>query len=258
MPGLTARMSVPLTASALAASPATSGERTPLVPVEALTSSREGNGDPNARRAETLSTAETDKLLAEVLARHTQSFEAADAFDDLNHGLLLAREKGEQVPCVGPGAEAWTSEEATDQELAADLCLLCPVFALCQRYADVAKPKAGTWAGVTRDKARTVSPEWIARKARSAARRERRELRELRKRRGESVGTRRWNPGARDCTCGCGGRTKGGFYLPGHDSTHLVALVTGVRAGALEPEEALAEVAHSEKLQAKLAARVRH
>lgn len=30
---------------------------------------------------------------------------------------------------------------------------------------------------------------------------------------------------ARDCTCGCGGQTKGGKFLPGHDSRYLSALV---------------------------------
>jgi hypothetical protein len=66
----------------------------------------------------------------------------------------------------------------------------------------------------------------------------------------------KWTPGARACTCGCGGTTRGGRYLPGHDSRHLAALRTDVRSRALTVEGALAEVAHSERLQAKLRAQL--
>lgn len=171
-----------------------------------------------------LSTAQTEKLIQDVLARHTQSFAAADAFDDLSHALLLAREKREEVPCVGPGAEAWTSEDATDQELAADLCLLCPVFAMCQRYAEAAKPQAGTWAGVTK-----TSPGHVERtqyRAYSGA----------------------------GCRCGCGSTPRTSVYLPGHDSRHLSVLLAAVRDGSLSTTSARGELAHSERLQAKLLA----
>jgi hypothetical protein len=34
-----------------------------------------------------------------------------------------------------------------------------------------------------------------------------------------------------ECLCGCGGRTKGGRFLPGHDAKLKKALVAGARAG---------------------------
>lgn len=233
-------------ALALVASPATRGGATPLRAVPGHTSSREGTGDPSAGRSRptspSLTSAQTDKMLADVLARHTQSFEAADAFDDLNHALLLSRERGDEVPCLGPGADAWTSEDLEEQQVAADLCLDCPmsVFAVCQRYAEAAKPMAGTWAGVAHDE------PW--RKPRAQ---------------GEQVASApRPAPIPRpagtglDCTCGCGGTTKGGWYLSGHDSLHLAALIGRVRKRSLTVDGALAEVAHSERLTAKLAARL--
>lgn len=230
------------------ASPATSHPVTLLPGSTDNASSPEGApeaGDTASRPA--LTAAQTDKLIEDVLARHTQSFEALDAFEDLSHGLLLAREERQEVPCLGPGADAWTSDDTTDQELAADLCLLCPVFALCQRYADEADPGAGTWAGVTRNRDRRISPEWAARKARGTTGRGADRAR----RRAANAG-RRWNPGQRDCTCGCGGVTKGGWYLSGHDSRHLASLRRSIRSGSITLDAALAEVGHSERLQAKL------
>lgn len=34
-----------------------------------------------------------------------------------------------------------------------------------------------------------------------------------------------------ECLCGCGGRTKGGRFLPGHDAKLKKALVADARAG---------------------------
>ncbi|GAA3020190.1 hypothetical protein [Microbacterium dextranolyticum] len=251
MRGLAAGTSVPATASALEGSPANSWAVTLLPGPTGTASSPEDKRDPREGHSEPPTTAQTDKLVAEALARHTQSFQAGEAFDDLNHALLLARERREEVPCVGPGAEAWTSEDYTDQDIAADLCLLCPVFALCQRYADAAQPGAGTWAGVTRG----VSPMERRRHAIAEAREQRRARPRKPSDRPSRVG-RSKNPGARDCTCRCGGTTRGGFYLPGHDSQHLSVLVASVQAGQLTEDEALAEVAHSAPLTAKLAVRI--
>lgn len=56
----------------------------------------------------------------------------------------------------------------------------------------------------------------------------------------------------RPCTCGCGETTGGGLYRPGHDARHVSALTKQVRAGELTLDKARAEVAHSDKLVAKL------
>lgn len=145
------------------------------------------------------STSETDRLLAQVVAAHTQSDDAIDAYDSLNNAILLAREGGNEVLCLGAGREAWTSDDPVDQELAADLCLLCPVFERCQTYAETAHPQSGTWAGMTRSPAR--SPRVLTRHPRIV------------------IAAKTPAPdGGRACTCGCGGHTRGGRYLPGHDS----------------------------------------
>ena len=43
----------------------------------------------------------------------------------------------------------------------------------------------------------------------------------------------------KNCVCGCGGTTKGGDFLPGHDARHKSALFREARAGNAE---ALAEI----------------
>lgn len=254
MGGLPAGTSVPATASALQASPANSQTVTLLPGLTDTASSPETVRKAGEDHSRGLTAAHTDKLIEEVLARHSQSFEAVDAFDDLSHGLLLAREKRQEVPCLGPGAEAWTSEDPTDQELAADLCLLCPVFTLCQRYADAAEPEAGTWAGVTRE------PSGQERRRRAIAEAHERTRRGM-ARRQPGAKTARVAPPVRtdsslDCTCGCGGTTRGGYYLAGHDSRHLARLRADVRSRALTVEAALAEISHSERLRAKLRAQL--
>lgn len=248
MGGLAAGMSVPATASVLQASPANSHPVTLLPGLTDNASSPEVVREAGETRpgpiGRALTTAQTDKLVEEVLARHTQSFEALDAFEDLNHGLLLARENGEQVPCLGPGADAWTSDDATDQELAADLCLLCPVFTLCQRYADVANPRAGTWAGVTRQ------PSVKERRYSRIAEANERRLSKSSPGRSDRAEYRVYS--GEGCRCSCGGTPRTSVYLPGHDTRHLSALLAGVRDGSLSTNSALGELAHSERLQAKL------
>lgn len=59
----------------------------------------------------------------------------------------------------------------------------------------------------------------------------------------------------RDCTCGCGGQTKGGRFLPGHDSKYLNYLVAQSDKGLGESALALAAQV-SEAFAAKLAKRV--
>jgi hypothetical protein len=55
-----------------------------------------------------------------------------------------------------------------------------------------------------------------------------------------------------ECRCSCGGTTKGGKYLPGHDSRHLAA----VQNLPATRDEKLAIFADSPALQAKLAKRL--
>lgn len=46
--------------------------------------------------------------------------------------------------------------------------------------------------------------------------------------------------------------TRGGWYLSGHDSQHLSALLVAVRSGRMSLDAAVADLAHSERLQSKL------
>ena len=39
----------------------------------------------------------------------------------------------------------------------------------------------------------------------------------------------------KDCACGCGGRTKGGTWLPGHDAKHAAKTAQGERKNAPKP-----------------------
>lgn len=171
--------------------------------------------------------------------------ETGAAYDDLNHALLLAKERGQEVPCVGPGSELWLSDDYEDQQLAADRCWDCPAIRLCKGYADLAKVSTGTWGGETRDHARRLSDAPGARR-----------FRDLKAQQARGAGFRadRPEPVGRDCRCRCGGTTRGGRYLPGHDSQHLSELLIGVRGDHISLDAALAEVADSERLQAKLLA----
>lgn len=278
-------MSVPAAASPLVASSGTRDGRTLLRAVPGPERSQETArevGTGHSRPAGLgLSTRETDKLIAEVFARHTQGVEAVEAFDDLNHALLLAREKGQEVPCLGPGAEAWTANDWEEQAVAADRCLDCPAMLLCKQYADLAKVNAGTWGGVTRDPA---NPRALRRRnacpkghdltqpgavkitsrgwRRCAACRDESDRRAERRRLGRA-GVRPRPQGAtgpapkrRDCACECGGKTRGGRYLPGHDARHLARLARYVEAGAMARDRAWMALAESPNLQARLLARL--
>ena len=66
--------------------------------------------------------------------------EAGGALDDLHHALLLAHERGQEIPCQGSGFAAWTSDDYDDQQVAADRCFDCPAMLLCERYRALAKP----------------------------------------------------------------------------------------------------------------------
>lgn len=269
MGGLAAGTSVPLTASALVASPTTSGERTLLVPVETLTSSREAPREAGERATEA-------HALGFALTGTTGA-----AYDDLNHALLLAHERGQEVPCRGTGSELWTSDDPDDQVVAADRCYDCPALLLCKAYADLAKESTGVWGGELRDPVtrkltlctkglhditqpgavRVNSRGWKQCLACRATSNERYEARRATRepRRPRPIRARVQHAAkstGRACACGCDGRTRGGRYLPGHDARHIGQLVKYIRAGAITESRALHSLAETPLLQAKLAARL--
>lgn len=213
-------MSIPTAVSPSEASPVTSGVRPLLHAVPASARPRE-----TPRNA----AADTRKAERELAAMLGVNDAAGWAYADLNHALLLAHERGQEVPCQGPGGEAWTSDDYEDQQIAADRCLDCPAMLLCERYRALAKPTGGTWAGVTSDPARKPRDPRRAPRVRPLA------------------------VGRAGCLCGCGEQPKKARYLPGHDSQHLSTLLDAVRSGRMSVDEALAELAHSERLGAKLA-----
>jgi len=59
-------------------------------------------------------------------------------------------EVGGAVPCRGRNADWWTSNNAEHREAAAYRCAGCPITMHCARYAEAAREKFGTWAGVDR------------------------------------------------------------------------------------------------------------
>ncbi len=58
-----------------------------------------------------------------------------------------------------------------------------------------------------------------------------------------------------ECRCSCGGVTKGGAYLPGHDARHISEVYKSAMATGQSVEDALAIFADKPALQAKLAKR---
>lgn len=188
-------------ALALAASPATRDGRPPLQAVPGLARSRKtlrGAGET-----------------------------AEGLYDDLHHALLLAKERGEQIPCFGSDRDAWVSDVRADRKLAAGKCADCPALVMCGEYANFTNPEGGVWGGKPRGVGRIEPPANPP------------------------------FPKARRCSCGCGDWTKGGRYLPGHDARHLARLVKYIRAGAISEAGALKALADTPALQAKLARHIR-
>lgn len=58
-----------------------------------------------------------------------------------------------------------------------------------------------------------------------------------------------------ECRCSCGGMTKGGAYLPGHDARHISEVYKTAMATGQSIDDALAIFADKPALQAKLAKR---
>lgn len=57
--------------------------------------------------------------------------------------------------------------------------------------------------------------------------------------------------GKRPCKCGCGEKTGGGLFRPGHDARHVSNLVDQTVRGALDPRKGAESLAFSDKLVAK-------
>jgi hypothetical protein len=55
------------------------------------------------------------------------------------------------------------------------------------------------------------------------------------------------------CHCGCGGITKGGRYLPGHDAKHKKALVEAALAGGKRAANKLEKLGWGKFLKARQA-----
>lgn len=218
-------MSIPTAVSQSEALPVTSETRPLLRALPVPPRLRETPRSVEERARQTA--ADARKAERELATLLSVSDEAGWAYADLNHALLLAEERGQDVPCQGAGSDAWTSDDYDDQQVAADRCLDCPAMALCEKYRAIARPTAGTWAGVTSSPARK-SHEPKPRADVTLA----------------YVGS--------GCRCGCGGQPKRGRYLAGHDSRHLSALLVAVRADAYTLDQAIGELAHSERLQSKL------
>ncbi|WP_425486783.1 WhiB family transcriptional regulator [Microbacterium rhizomatis] len=141
--------------------------------------------------------------------------------------IAAAVAAGQEVPCVGPGGEAWTSDDREDQELAADRCLDCPALALCGAYASLAGERAGVWGGQVRESG------------------------PVRAHRKQGVRPKK-RPAPGPCTCGCGVMTRGGWYVSGHDGVHLAALLAAVRRRELHVSHAIGALHGTPGLQAKL------
>ena len=56
---------------------------------------------------------------------------------------------------------------------------------------------------------------------------------------------------AKDCTCGCGGQTRGGNYLPGHDSRHVAQTAAEAVKVKGAQREAIIKRLPTEALQGK-------
>ena len=76
---------------------------------------------------------------------------ADDAVEDL-FDALAARPRW-TVPCrAAADPSPWTSEDPDDAEWAAEECLACPVFALCERYGIATRAEGVVLAGRVWDK----------------------------------------------------------------------------------------------------------
>ncbi|MGN7969113.1 WhiB family transcriptional regulator [Microbacterium sp. 22296] len=151
----------------------------------------------------------------------------------LNDALGFAREVSVPVPCLGPDGTRWTSDDPREQGLAAEACAECPLLAQCGNYARLAREPAGVWGGRVH-----------------AARAGHRDAVDVVTLTGATP--KRPPSDGSDCLCGCDGRTRGGWYRPGHDVRHVGTLAADVRAGRVPLDQASRALAHSPRLGARL------
>jgi len=72
------------------------------------------------------------------------------AAEALGRALLDLAEQGQRTPCQGRRRDRWTSDDATDSEWAASVCLTlaCPMLEECGAAADERDERFGVWGGV--------------------------------------------------------------------------------------------------------------
>ncbi|WP_141379296.1 WhiB family transcriptional regulator [Microbacterium lacticum] len=177
----------------------------------------------------------------------------ATAYAELIERVRASMDDGIEIPCVGPGAEAWTSEDVVLQDVAAERCGSCPLATQCRAYAETAGALAGIWGG------KLFGPS--SEERRRSIEREKAQVRAL-QRLGKSrirpnivpdyLHTFEWELGAgapgtllrsdtpmnakatnlNACLCGCGGATRATFCA-GHDAKMISNLVAVVVADSL-------------------------
>lgn len=257
---ISSRISLPVVVSPPEALRETSPPLTLLEPVPASPSFTEGNGG--------------------TVPTHSRPADAGTLYVALIERVHEAVDLGVEVPCVGPGAGAWTSDDPTDQEIAAARCFDCPLALQCREYAVAAGERTGVWGGwapelVARRQSRPLSPEARERmRARAKARRLAKKARSdpesgivgarirvinfsqefEQKFEREVIGyptMTSTNTGSCKCECGQATGPKAN-YRPGHDARHAAVVA---RAIAENPRQAksLLTALPSAALQAKAA-----
>lgn len=209
-------MSVPLLVSTPEALPVTWDVPVPLVPVPAPLRSPETPSVAGDHRPGPVDTEASYARLTERV-----------------HETVAA---GVEVPCVGPGGAAWTSDEYEDQQLAAERYLDCPLAAQCRAYALAAQETAGVWGGYVLNPAR---PPKRPRQRRPTGRAVEYLCADFRP---DFLGAGAENPSSShqsggypamntikttgSCNCQCGEATSPkAMYRPGHDYRHVSTLI---------------------------------
>jgi len=74
------------------------------------------------------------------------------AGEALGHALLELAEQGRRTPCQGRRRHRWTSDDATEREWAAAVCvgLACEVLEQCGAAADELDERFNVWGGTDR------------------------------------------------------------------------------------------------------------